>query len=373
MVKKNKLRIFGDIVLLIITLVFAAFLIGAIFKSFVATKQPFVSDAGHLEVDTNTYVLKPTEPEKLYDGLDFDQYIEGQYTVLGLGMDEEGLNTDVIMLFVCDINAARINILQIPRDSYVGPEFTNSEAGKINSVYSQGTASGTNINKIVKCVRDLVQIPIDSYIAIKCTDVAPVVDAMGGIPMDVPDDIIYEADKIITKGYHVLTGEQSEWFVRYRSDYLEADIGRMKAQRFFLAAAMQKVQSLGTLKIVSIYPTLHDYIMSDMTLDEIGMLSEFAQTVPMENVTARMLPGEELKPGEINDYYGWTLHTQETADLLNEYFRPYQESIPAEALRIPEVKNTVSYYADDEANFSDIISGNTDAVTKKPDANTLIN
>lgn len=372
MVKKNKLRIFGDIVLLIVTLLFAVFLIRSILSSLIASTQPFISNEGHLEADTNTYVLRPTMPGKLYDGLDFDQYIEGQYTVLGLGMDEDGLNTDVMMLFIFDINAAKINILQIPRDSYVGPEFTNSEVGKINSVYSQGTAEGSGINKVVKCVRDLVQIPIDSYIAIKCTDVAPVVDAMDGIPMNVPDDIIYEHDKIIEKGQHVLTGEQSEWFVRYRHDFLEGDIGRMKAQRFFLAAAFQKVQSLGTLKILSIYPTLQEYIMSDLTIDEIGMLCDFAQTVTMDNVMARMIPGEEILPGEINEQYGWSLHREETADILNEFFRPYQEDVAADSLKIPEVKNTVSYYENDGDNFGDIISGKVDPVTKREDANSLL-
>lgn len=372
MVKKNGFRIFRDILLLLITLAVIYFLGGAMVKSVISLKQPFLSGHGQLEADPNSYLLKPGEAGIVYDGLDLNQYIEGQYSILCLGMDEEGLNTDIMMLAVFDLNAAKINILQIPRDCYVGAEYTNADTGKINSVYSEGTCSGSDgINKVATCVRELFGVPIDSYIAIKCTDVPPVVDAMGGVPINIPFDVIYEADKIIYKGEQVITGEQSEWFMRYRHDYLEGDLARIRAQRIFLAAAMQKVKDIGTLKILSIYPTLKKYIMSDLEINEIGMICDFAQTVPMENVTVRMVPGEDLEKGEVNNYYGYTIHEQETVDVLNEYFRPYQEKLFADDLNIFEVKNTVPYYDDDYSNFGDIINGDMPEVPFKEDANKL--
>ncbi len=371
MVKKNKIKIFADIIMLIATLLFAYFLIHEMVNSVISKKQPFVAEQGELDVDMNNYMVE-AEPEAMFDGLDLDQYIEGQYTILALGMDEEGLNTDVMMLLVCDLNAAKISILQIPRDCYVGAAYTNNAIGKINSVYSEGNNAGSSgINKVVNCVRDLFGIPIDSYMAIKCTNVAPVVDAMGGIPINLPENVIYEADKILYAGEQVLTGEQSEWFVRFRHDYVEGDIGRIKSQRYFLAAAMQKVKDMGTLRILSIYPTLKDYIMSDLDISEIGMLADFAQTVPMENVVARMVPGEDLVPGDINEFYGYSIHKEETADILNEYFRPYQASMYSDELKITEVKNTVSYYDDDQTSFSDIVNGNGPDVARREDQNTL--
>lgn len=368
MTKARKLRLVRDIIILLITLVFAWVLVNAMIKPMLDTRQPFVSSQGTLEEDTNSYLLKPAQ-EAVYDGLELNQYIEGQYTVLALGMDEDELNTDVMMLVVFDLSGGKINILQIPRDSYVGYEYTNSDTGKINSVYSEGKASGSNINKVVSCVRDMFGIPIDSYIAINCKNIAPVVDEIGGIPINVPEDIIYEADKIITAGQHTLTGEQSEWFVRFRHDYLEGDIGRIKAQRYFLAAAMQKVKDLGTLKILRVYPTLSEYLMSDLEIGEIGKLSDFAQTVDMSNVTVRMVPGESLEPGDINEYYGWSIHEQETVDMLNEYFRPYQGNKTADDLKINEVKNTQSYYDKDGSNFQEIADGDTPNVPRNDDVN----
>lgn len=373
MVKRNKFRIFRDILLLLITLAVLFFVGKAMLGSVVSQKQPFKTEtAGNLEADPNTYLLKPTENTVTFDGLDLNQYIEGQYTVLCLGMDEEGLNTDIMILAQFDISGGKINLLQIPRDCYVGYEYTNNPIGKINSVYSEGSCEGSDgINKVVTCVRDLFGIPIDSYIGIKCTDVPPVVDAMGGIPINVPYDIIYEADKIIYAGEQILNGEQSEWFVRFRHDYLEGDIARIRTQRIFLAAAMQKVKNLGTLKVISIYPTLKQYIMSDLETSEIGMLCDFASTVAMEDVYVRMVPGEDLVPGDINEYYGYSIHEAETVEMLNEYFRPYQENLYAEDLRICEVKHTATYYDDDSSNFGDIANGDVPEVAFREDANTL--
>jgi len=372
MVKKKKFRWLVNIILLAATLVFGYFLLHAMINSVISTSQPFSSGQGNLEADLNNYQVRPDVMENLYDGLDLNQYIEGQYTILALGMDEEGLNTDVMMLVVCDLNAAKINILQIPRDTYVGPDYTYNELGKINSVYGEGSNKGTNnMSKVANCVRDMFGIPIDSYMAIKCTEVAPVVDALGGIPIDLPENVIYEADKILYAGPQTLSGEQAEWFVRFRHDYLEGDLGRIKAQRYFLAAAMQKVKDMGTLKILSIYPKIKQYIMSDLEMNEIGKLADFAQTVPMENVVCRILPGEDFEPGVINDNYGYSVHLEETVDMLNEYFRPYQEYMTADELTLTEVCNTVSFYDNDSTNFQDIVDKNGPEVPLREDANQL--
>lgn len=371
--RKNTFRIIKNIFTVLVTVGIIYLFLSSALSALTSAKKPFLpSEDQVLEPITKPIVLKPVDPEvEIEDGLEFNQYIEGQYTILGLGMDEEGLNTDVIMLCLLDLNAGQIKILQIPRDTYVGPEMTYSDAHKINSVYSQGKYDCSDINKIVKCLEEMLGIPIDNYIGIKCTDVHTVVDAMGGIPMNVPDDIVYEADKLIPKGPTVLSGEEAEWFVRYRHDYLQGDIGRIKAQRYFLAAAMQKVKNMGTLEIVKIYPTLKNYIISGLSVKEIGMICDFANTVSMENVTVKMLPGEAFNPGEIDDYAGWSLHEMETISILNEEFRPYQERLYEDDLNIKEVKKTTTGYYDDGTNFEDVIDGKAEIAVKSPDANEM--
>ncbi|MGN1086666.1 MAG: LCP family protein, partial [Porcipelethomonas sp.] len=206
----------------------------------VKSRQPLVEKEGVLSKDTNSYELN-SEAAEVDDKRDFtnDQIIEGQFTVLCLGFDESRSNSDVMMLFHFDIVNDKINILQIPRDSFV-PDYTSSENGKINSVYTLGDESLIPIQRTVDAVRDTFGIPIDRYITTGCDDIVDMVDLIGGIPIDLPEDVFYSYDKILYAGEQVLNGEQAELFVRARKGYIEGDIGRVKAQRIFLAAAMEK-------------------------------------------------------------------------------------------------------------------------------------
>ena len=202
--------------------------------NWVKSRRPMVGVEGELSKDTNSYELNSNAGE-IDDKRDFtnDQIIEGQFTVLCLGFDETRSNSDVIMLFHFDIINDKINILQIPRDSFV-PDFTNSETGKINSVYTLGDENLIPIQRVVDAVRDTFGIPIDRYITTGCDDIVDMVDIIGGIPINLPEQVIYSYDKVLYPGEQVLNGEQAELFVRARKGYNEGDIGRVKAQRLSL-------------------------------------------------------------------------------------------------------------------------------------------
>lgn len=350
-VKRIKMSLKEKIILLVV-LVLGMCLLWLLGKPLLRQWKPLDSDSDAVDKDNNVYQLKE-DTTFTDDGLDLDQVIEGQFTILALGFDKDGENTDVMMLIMFDINAKEINILQIPRDTYVG----GSTTGKINSVYMNGDSSLTPINRVVSKVRDMTQIPIDGYIAINVNDIEPVVDAMGGIPITVPEDIEYKTGKVIEAGEQVLNGEQAEWFVRYRKGYTEADIGRIKNQRIFLAAAMQKLKDMGTTELLSIFPTIQKYIRSDMSLGEIASIADLCEKISMDDVTVRMLPGESISAKEYNGYDIWTVHAQEFADMLNEYFRPYQKDVDVEDLDLIEIRNTSSYYDEVVDNLDDIANG----------------
>ena len=92
--------------------------------------QPLVEKEGTLtKVDSNDSALnlKSDLDSNLNDGLDLEQTIEGQYTILFLGMD--------------DLIAGSMNILQIPRDSYM-PDYASYSTTKFNSIYHSGQETG---------------------------------------------------------------------------------------------------------------------------------------------------------------------------------------------------------------------------------------
>lgn len=334
--------------------------------------QPFLEIDGELE--SKTYSMEPKKEIEgvkdglIDDGLDLDQIQEGQFGVLFLGTDESRSNTDVIMLVMFDIRGNEIHILQIPRDTFV-PGYTSFEAGKLNSVYTLGNPNKTPVQRVVDCLETLYKVPIDRYVTTSCSDIAEIVDIIGGVPIDMPYTITYEADKIINEGKQVLSGQQAEWMVRFRHDYTEGDIGRMKAQRIFMAAAMAKVCDINSIEMLGYINKIVDkkLIGSNLTVDEISKLSDFASSIGMEKITMHMLPGEgyDYYPPnpqtDIEHYSVWLMHKQPVIDVLNKYFRPYFEyemDLPiAEMLTPDQYRSTL--YDDDMTDFQRLEDGDT--------------
>ena len=217
------------------------------------TTMVFVKDQRTLSkvdsADASALKLKSDLDGDRDDGLDLNQTIEGQYTILFLGMDESGELSDVDWILQLDLINGTMNILQIPRDCYM-PDYASYSTAKFNSIYSGGQETGvTPIQRVVNAIEENFCVYVDCYVKLNCKDIANIVDSIGGIPITLPEEILYEADKVLPAGEQVLDGQQAEWFVRFRHDYAEGDIGRVKAQRIFLAAAMQKMLNMSQTEL----------------------------------------------------------------------------------------------------------------------------
>lgn len=335
--------------------------------------QPLVQQEGTLSkvdsADSSALDLKSDLDSDMNDGLDLDQTIEGQYTILFLGMDESGELSDVDWIFQFDLINGTMNILQIPRDSYM-PDYASYSTAKFNSIYHSGQETGvTPIQRVVNAVQDNFCIYVDCYVKLNCADIANIIDSIGGIPINLPEEIIYEADKVLPAGEQTLNGEQSEWFVRFRHGYTEGDIGRVKAQRIFLAAAMEKMLNMSQTELMSAMQKIYknQWIATDLSLEEISMVADFAsQRLSMDSVNVFMVPGEGATyyPGDGSAQSVYSIHKTTTVDLLNTYFRPYQNEIYPEESAIvelvPEGEYQASDYDDTQESLSDISDGNTE-------------
>lgn len=330
--------------------------------------QPAILQEGKLEKpaaeDTDKLNLKSDiDPETINDGLNLEQIVEGQYTILFMGMDESGQLADVNWLFQFDLFAGTMNVLQIPRDCYM-PNYANSSTNKFNSVYFSGQQDGvTPLQRAVNCIEESFCVVIDCYVKLDCENIKHIIDEVGGIPITLPEKIIYEADKVLPAGEQVLNGQQSEWFIRFRREYDEGDIGRVKAQRIFLAAAMEKLLNMGQTKLMSSMETIYEneWLATDLSLAEMSMLADFAsKRLTMDSVNIYMVPGEGAM------YQGqaiYSIHKSETIDIINGHFRPYQNEVYPEESTIVEAVSEGQYLSNEfngnKENLNDISSGNT--------------
>ena len=330
--------------------------------------QPTVDLEGELEKPQIDFSVDPDiVTEDFTDGLDLPQLIEGQYTVLFLGFDEDQELTDVIWICQFDIAGGKLHILQVPRDCAV-PNYTSNPTTKINSVYYYAwDQESSKIQRVVNCVQDNFGIPIDAYITTTCFDIVDIVNLVGGIPMNIDNEIVYEADKIIPAGENVvLTGEQAEWFVRFRHDWLQGDIGRVQNQRRFMAAAMQKILSIvkdeGRMKLYSYLNTIYKnkWIATNMSVEDLSKLADFGSILSMDNVSVNMVPGEDAAyiGSDGNEYSIYSIHKRATVDMLNESFRPYQRPMLLSESNIMEFVSEYEYqyelYDDTGITFKDL-------------------
>lgn len=243
---------------------------------------------------------------------------DGTYHVLILGEDEASGLCDVMMLATVDIGTGRACLAQIPRDTYF--RYTDKDYKKINgAVHSLGGAEA-----LCKTLGDALALEIDSYILLDLDCVVSAVDMLGGVEIDVPCDMDYDdpAQGLsihLQKGRQRLTGEQAAQFVRYRTGYLRADIGRIDAQKLFLAALFEAARGLDGADLPRMAMMAIRSVRTDMSVSHMIKLMQAARSVEPQNITLVTLPGEEVQSEASGAWY-YVLSRSGTARVLAEHF-----------------------------------------------------
>ena len=151
----------------------------------------------------------------------------------------------------------------------------------------------------------------------------------------------------------MLDGIKAEKFVRVRSIYNEGDIGRVKAQRIFMAAFADKLLNMGTSNIIKLIPDIVEYTSSNMNIGNISDLAKDLSKVSIDKINIHILPGVSMMNGDQSVY---SLYKQQTIDLLNNYFRPHTGLVFEDKLNIFQLqKDSNSNVKPSEGNFGEII------------------
>ncbi len=153
--------------------------------------------------------------------------------------------TDTILYIKYDVKTGKMLMVSIPRDTYVQNEYCIGN--KINAIYR-----GKNIIPLVEEVQELLDVKLDYYLFFDSDIVHQLVDAVGGVKINVPIRMKYTDPTQnlyidLQKGEQVLNGKQAEMFVRFRHNndmsvgYAMGDIDRTKVQQDFIKAFISTV------------------------------------------------------------------------------------------------------------------------------------
>ncbi len=281
---------------------------------------------------------------------------ENVYNFLVLGVDRAANLSDVIMVVSYDITEQNLHVLSLPRDTYIN---VGSSYHKLNAYfsasYNRSASRGAEryrdaIEAMASFIENGLCIRLDRYICMDTAGFREIIDAIGGVDMEVPFDMDYEDPEQelyihLKAGYQHLDGEKAEQFVRYRSGYLEGDIGRISAQRLFITALANQVKTkLDLSSVVSIAKTSLQYVTTDLSVAEIGYFAKNAFSVDMDKVTFTTLPGGGvINPDTGASYY--VMYAENVRKIVNEQFNVYEREITREVFlsNAKHFTNTASY------------------------------
>lgn len=241
---------------------------------------------------------------------------EGRINVLILGIGGEnhsgGMLTDTIIIASLDKTNNKIGLISIPRDLVVPIEGYGWQ--KINSAHAYGSSLETEDNKGMgialtkQTIENITGLDIHYYFKIDFDGFKKIVDAIGGVRIDVPielTDYEYPDNNFgyqtihFDQGLQTLNGEQALQYARSRhaAGSQGSDFARAKRQQQIIKAFQAKVMALSTLlnpnKLLSIAEIIGKYIETDMQIWELYKLYDTAKDYNVDDVNQVVLSNDE--------------------------------------------------------------------------------
>lgn len=236
----------------------------------------------------DTQILKTKPTKKLTE----------PFTVLVMGVDStlnglnknQAFNGDTLIMVTFNPSTLTATMFSIPRDLYVPIACNHNRYAKINSSAAYGSSC------VINTVQQLTDVDIDYYVKINFTGVVDLVEALGGVNVNVeePDfrfnsgiDCGEKNGKLrvceqnslrqfgnnmiyINSGEQTLNGEQALAYSRNRHQYAASDISRNQHQQDVIVAMAQKLKEIRSITdFQKVLDTVSNNIETNMTPDQI--------------------------------------------------------------------------------------------------------
>ncbi len=213
------------------------------------------------------------------------------FTLLLMGVDSEtegiansSFNGDSLMVITFNPDTLSTTILSIPRDSYVPIScFANKKKNKITHAAWQGESC------MQRTIENFLDIDIDYYVKINFRGVVQLVDAVGGVEIDVPYNFCEQNSRrqwggntvFVEAGKQVLNGEKALAYSRNRhpnpgfcsakwTNYNADDFTRGLHQQEVIMALLNKVKTINSLDTIhEVLDTISNNMNTNMSTEQI--------------------------------------------------------------------------------------------------------
>mgnify|MGYP000139989300 FL=1 len=249
------------------------------------------------------------------------------YNILLYGVDNDAGGSDTNMLMRFDAVNKTVDVVSLPRDTLM------SNGHKLNSSYNNG---GTE--KLRSNIEDMLGVPVDFYVSVDLKGFITLIDQIGGVDFDVPEDMDYDdpyQDLHIhfKKGLQHLNGQQAMEVVRFRHNNDntgyggQQDLGRIGTQQAFLKTVAQKLMKLENVPAMA--ETFLKYVKTDLTLGNLIWLANQALSMGgMDAISFATLPGDGA--GWYKGMSVYALDPEQVLEMTNSMLNPYATDITAD-------------------------------------------
>ena len=207
--------------------------------------------------------------------------------------------SDSALLLGVHKGTGAVSLLSIPRDTRVAIPGHSS-----NDKFGHSFAYG-GIDLTIATLQDFLKVPVHYYVVADWQGFIRVVDALGGVDLNVEADMNYEDPyaklKIhLKKGFQHLNGQQAGQYVRFRHDEM-GDIGRVaRQQKFLKALATQAIRPINIIRLPQIVAILGENVQTNMTPWTFQQVFVAIPSLKNNKIQTDMIPGNFANIGGVS-------------------------------------------------------------------------
>lgn len=260
---------------------------------------------------------------------------KGINNILLVGTDgtnlDENSRSDSMMILTIDNKHKSLKLTSLARDTYV--DIPGHGMEKLTHAYAYG-----GINLLIETIENNFELDIQNYGVVNFYSFMDIVDALGGVTVDVKQSEINELNSVMVEGYNIsknpdkgplepithsglqkLNGYQALGYgrIRHNDDALQRD----RRQREIIQGLMQGVKDLPITKYPELVDTILPYVKTNMKPTEIISLGADVLSIGNFNLKQLEFPPAEYSKGGIvgNDGWVWQYDKEKCLPILHEF------------------------------------------------------